>query len=47
MHDVQKQLMCCKKKYLVCLNFAVCAQEGSKEEGTHILTTFFLKICRS
>ena len=35
-----------KKKHLSLSEFAVCAQEGSKEEGTHILT-IFLKICRS
>ena len=75
MHEVQKQLMSCKKKHL-CMSEFCClpvdlpfffylvwrlslekkervlkvkfsiAQEGSKEEFTHILT-IFLKICRS
>ena len=38
--------MSCKKKHCVCLSVAVCAQEGSKEEDTHILTIFSRSVYR-
>ena len=38
--------MSCKKKHCICLSFTVCAQEGSKEEDTHILTIFSCLVYR-